>query len=82
MRQLCIVAVGMSPELPDSRGFLPFNERANLQRLLEWIQFGRLRPAELVSGSFPGTQLGKAYESLLRREGDPLTYLLEWSSAQ
>ncbi len=82
MRQLCIIAVGMSPELPDSRGFLPFNERANLQRLLEWIQSGRLRPADLVSGSFPGTQLGKAYESLLRREGDPLTYLLEWSSAQ
>lgn len=82
MRQLCIMAVGMSPELPDSRGFLPFNERANLQRLLEWIQVGRLRPAELVSRSFPGTQLGEAYECLLRREGNPLTYLLDWRAAQ
>jgi threonine dehydrogenase-like Zn-dependent dehydrogenase len=82
MRQLCIMAVGMSPELPDSRGFLPFNERANLHRLLEWIQAGRLRPAGLVSRRFPGTQLGEAYECLLRREGNPLTYLLDWRAAQ
>lgn len=82
MRQLRIMAVGMAPELPDSRGFLPFNERANLQRLLEWIQAGRLRPAELVSGRFQGTQLGEAYECLMRREGNPLTYLLDWNAAQ
>ena len=82
MRQLCIMAVGMSPELPDSRGFLPFNERANLQGLLGWIQTGRLRPAELISRSFPSTQLGEAYESLLRREGNPLTFLLDWSDSQ
>ncbi|WP_319245043.1 zinc-binding alcohol dehydrogenase [uncultured Propionivibrio sp.] len=82
MRQLCITAVGMSPELPDSRGFLPFNERANLKRLLDWIEAGRLLPAELVSGRFPGSQLASAYESLLRREGSPLTYLLDWSAGQ
>lgn len=81
MRQLRILAVGMSPERPDSRGFLPFNERSNLARLLEWIRAGRLRPAELVSGRFPGTQLGEAYESLLRREGNPITYLLDWNAA-
>jgi NADPH:quinone reductase-like Zn-dependent oxidoreductase len=82
MRQLRIMAVGMAPELPDSRGFLPFNERANLQRLLEWIHAGRLCPAELVSGRFPGTQLGEAYAHLMRREGNPLTYLLDWNAEQ
>lgn len=82
MRQLRIMAVGMSPELPDSRGFLPFNERANLQRLIDWIEAGRLRPAELVSGRFAGSQLADAYESLLRRERNPLTYLLDWSATR
>ncbi len=81
MRQLCIMAVGLSPEQPDSRGFLPFNERANLQRLLEWIKAGQLRPSELVSGRFPSAQLGEAYERLLRREGNPITYLLDWTAA-
>ncbi|MBK7563235.1 MAG: zinc-binding alcohol dehydrogenase [Propionivibrio sp.] len=82
MRQLHVMAVGMAPELPDSRGFLPFNERANLQRLLDWIEAGRLRPAELVSGRFPGLQLGEAYECLIRREGNPLTYRLDWNAGQ
>ncbi len=78
MRQLRILAVGMSPERPDSRGFLPFNERGNLQRLLGWISDGRLHPAELVSGRFPGSRLADAYESLLRRDDITLTYLLDW----
>jgi threonine dehydrogenase-like Zn-dependent dehydrogenase len=79
-RQLSIVAVGASPEAPDSRGFLPFNERGNLRRLVGWMADGRLRPAELISGRFPGSELAIAYDSLLSRKGSPLTYLLDWNA--
>jgi len=79
-RQLRILAVGLSPQRPDSRGFLPFNERDNLARILGWIGGGALKPSLLVSGEMAGSELGEAYEQLVRREGSPLTYLLRWSS--
>ena len=81
-RQLRIMAVGMSPEHPDSRGFLPFNERANLKRLFDWICSGHLRPREIVSGRYYGTSLGDAYEHLLRRGDNQLTFLLDWGVAK
>lgn len=78
-RQLRIIAAGLSPQKADPRGFLAFNnERDNLLRILNWIKKGRLKPAELVSGRFAGLKLADAYESLVRRENSPLTYLLDW----
>jgi threonine dehydrogenase-like Zn-dependent dehydrogenase len=79
-RQLRIIAVGRSPERADGRGFLPFNERENMQRILDWICDGRLKPAMLLSGEIDPGALAEAYEQLLRREGSPLTYLLRWAA--
>lgn len=78
-KQLRIEAVGQSPERPDSRGFARFNERANLCFLVEQIGRGRLRPSALVSGRFPGLQLERAYQNLLARHGNPITYALQWN---
>jgi threonine dehydrogenase-like Zn-dependent dehydrogenase len=77
-RQLRIEAVGHSPERPDGRGFTRFNERDNLAFLLARIADGRLGWQELVSGTYPGADLGRAYEDLLARRGDPVTYVLRW----
>ena len=78
-RQLRIVAVGQSPEQPDPHGFLPFNVRDNMRRILRWMQDGRLRASWLVSGAFPADEIGAAYERLISREGAPLTFLLRWA---
>lgn len=77
-RQLRIVAAGQSPENPDIHGFLPFNLQDNMKRILGWIGEGRLKPGQLISGEFSGEDIADAYEHLLSREGDPLTYLLRW----
>jgi NADPH:quinone reductase-like Zn-dependent oxidoreductase len=77
-RQLRIQAVGMSPERPDSRGYLRFNERDNLLYLLNEIAARRLPADALISGSFPAPQLVQAYEALEHRHASPVTYLLQW----
>lgn len=81
MKQLRIEAVGMSPELPDSRGFCRFNERSNLAFILKAIELGTLHAELLISGRFPGSVAGltDAYESLLARRNSPVTFLLDWS---
>lgn len=81
MKQLRIEAVGWSPEVDDSRGFLRFNERANIAWLAGLIQSGRIDPTLLISGRYPGADIAQAYEDLLARNGSPITYLLDWSQA-
>lgn len=80
MKQLRIEAVGWSPEQDDSRGFLRFNERANIAYLAGLIEGGRLDPSLLISGRYPGAEIARAYEDLLARTGSPVTYLLEWNA--
>ena len=78
-KQLTIRSVGLSPEREDSRGFLRFNERSNLQFLARRIADGTLQPSRLVSGEYPGTRIQEAYERLAARAGSPLTFLLRWN---
>ena len=78
MKQLRIEAVGWSPEVDDSRNFLRFNERANIAWLARMIGAGRLDPALLISGRYPGADVARAYDDLLARAGSPITYLLDW----
>lgn len=80
MKQLRIEAVGWSPEQDDSRGFLRFNERANIAWLAGLIGEGQLDSSLLISGHYPGREIGRAYEDLLARKGSPVTYLLEWNA--
>ncbi len=77
-KQLAIMAVGMAPEKPDARGFLRFNERANIAFLAELIESGRLKPARLVSGTYPAAEIEQAYRDLLQRKDSAITYLLKW----
>jgi len=77
-KQLRIEAVGHSPEKPDARGFLRFNERENLRYLAELIVGGRLNPRLLASGSYPGSDIVRAYRDLLDRKDSAITYLLQW----
>jgi len=77
-KQLRVIAAGHSPLMPEPRGFLPFNLRDNIRRILGWMSSGDLRAASLLSGDFDGLALQEAYESLLRRNNDPVTYALIW----
>lgn len=77
-KQLRIEAVGMSPGQPDARGFLPFNERANLAFLTDAIHRGDIDPAPLISGRMSGFDIKQAYEAIVRRDNDALTFILEW----
>jgi threonine dehydrogenase-like Zn-dependent dehydrogenase len=79
-RQIRIIAAGMSAERPDSRGFLPFNERDNLARILGWIEVGTLLPNSLLSGEFSWRDLEKAYRRLDQRDGSSMTFLLRWAA--
>jgi threonine dehydrogenase-like Zn-dependent dehydrogenase len=78
-KQLRLEAVGMSPERPEPRGFLRFNERDNLDYVTALILGRRLKPASLVSGTYAGNDLALAYEALLARERPAVTYLLRWA---
>lgn len=78
-RQLRIEAVGHSPELPDARGFARFNERDNLAFLLARIGDGRLAWQELLSAEYDGRELARAYDDLLARRDDAITYTLRWN---
>lgn len=77
-KQLRIESVGLSPERSDNRGFARFNERDNLKYLADQIVCGRLNPAMLVSGRYPGAQIEQAYKDLLARKNSPVTYVLQW----
>lgn len=77
-KQLRIEAVGLSPEHPDARGFLRFNERDNLAYLSAELCAGRLDASVLISGELPAEQIERAYERLIERRDSPVTYLLRW----
>lgn len=79
MKQLRIEAVGWSPEHDDSRGFNRFNERANIAYLARAIIAGRLDPAPLLSGRYPGEAIAQAYADLDARRNNALTFLLDWA---
>lgn len=78
-KQLRIESVGLSPELPDSRGYLRFNERDNLRYIVDQIATRRLQPELLISGTYAGADIQRAYDDLLARKNSPITYLLAWN---
>ena len=78
-KQLRIEAVGLSPEKPDDRGFTRYNVKANLAFIVQRIVAGDLDAAALVSGTYPGAEIERAYQDLLARNSSPITYTLRWS---
>lgn len=78
MKQLRIEAVGLSPEIPDLRGFSRFNERANIDFIAGEIIIGNLDPKLLVAGCFHYREIEKAYYSLKSGNASAATFLLNW----
>jgi threonine dehydrogenase-like Zn-dependent dehydrogenase len=79
MKQLRIEAVGWSPEQNDSRGFLRFNERANLEWIARQIAGGRIDPSLIISDRYAGEDVAQAYADLAARKDSPVTFLLDWN---
>lgn len=79
MKQLRIEAVGFSPDLPDTRGFNRFNERANLGYIVKLIDTGRLKPSMLCQESINCLMIEDAYRKLLENRSASLTYVLKWN---
>ena len=63
-RQLRILAAGMCAEVPDTRGFAPYNERSNISKILKWFSNKRLDPNLITSTSRPFTDLPYLYDEL------------------
>ncbi len=80
MKQLRIEAVGWSPLENDPRGFARFNQRDNIGFLADAIQSGRIDPAPILSGRYPGPDIAQAYADLDARKDDAITYLLDWNA--
>lgn len=80
MKQLRIEAVGWSPLENDARGFARFNLRDNIGFLAGAIQTGRIDPALILSGRYPGSEIAQAYTDLDMRKDDAVTYLLDWNA--
>jgi len=80
MKQLRIEAVGWSPLENDTRGFARFNLRDNIGFLARAIEDGRLDPAPILSGRYPGEDIALAYTDLAARKDDAVTYLLDWNA--
>ncbi len=78
MKQLRIEAVGMSAETADSRGFLRFNERANLAFILDLLATGRLDPSGFTRHVAAAPELAAIYDRLMARVDGQLTCLLSW----
>lgn len=78
-KQLRIEAVGLSPLENDPRGFNRFNLRDNLGFIAGSIAAGALDAGAMISGTYPASQIERAYEDLKARKQDAITYLLDWS---
>ena len=77
-KQLKLQAVGHAPEDNDSRQFLKFNEKDNLNFILEEIGKKNIDPSLIISGEMHWNELDNAYKKLSTREGSPLTFILNW----
>jgi len=78
-KQLQLQAVGHAPEDNDSRQFLKFNEKDNLKFILDEINKKNINPNLIISGEKSWSELNDAYKALLKRDGSPLTFILNWN---
>ena len=77
-KQLTLQAVGHAPERNDSREFLKFNEKDNLNFILNEIDKKNIDPSHIITDEIPWSDLDDAYKKLLTRDESPLTYVLNW----
>jgi len=79
-KQLTLMGVGqLLDEVPGSRSPSP-RLRANMNYLVDLISAGRLPVKEMAGHVRPARDLRQAYEDLLARREDVLTYVLQWAA--
>lgn len=77
-KQLRIEAIGESPEQADSRGFLRFNERANLAFIIDCIRRGQIDTTHIATDTFNHCEIETAYARVSRHETSTATALIDW----
>ena len=82
VKQLKIIASGTSPKEMDERGFCFFNEKDNIERIINWINEDTIDISVIKTIIKPANELGKLYESLASSQRDVNTYLLHWDSIE
>jgi D-arabinose 1-dehydrogenase-like Zn-dependent alcohol dehydrogenase len=77
-KQLRIESVGESPQQNDSRGFLRFNEIANLSFIIDCIDSATIDTFQIASHRFHYSEIGLAYNALSQRTLTNSTAWIEW----
>jgi threonine dehydrogenase-like Zn-dependent dehydrogenase len=77
-KQLRIEAIGLSAERNDGRGFLRYNERDNLEYIINQITKGNIDTKLIAPISMNYVEIEQAYGILDSPYGHPPTILLNW----
>ncbi len=77
-KQLKLINVGLPPEKNDSRGYTRFNQRDNMQFIVNAIRGEQICPKNLISGVYPFKELSQCYDALIERSTSPITFMLKW----
>jgi len=81
-KQLTIRAVGMAPTSDVPASEIRFTDKRNMSYLIERIAAGILPAEELISAEYDADRLKDAYDDLVERRKNPITYLLRWPAAE
>ena len=78
LKQLTYKALGMLPEINDSRGFLKFNERDNLKYVLGLMKRKIISHKIFLPKIYSYKDISKCYEELDLRTHHARTHLIKW----
>ena len=82
VKQLKIIASGTSPKEMDGRGFNFFNEKDNIERIINWIKNGTIDTSIIKTNTKPANELENSYKELASSKRDVNTYLLDWTCVE
>lgn len=78
IKQLSIISLGLSPTKNDERSFLRYNEKSNIEFILNEIKAKKIIPGNLVNKVLSANSIEKAYKSIISRKSNATTYVLKW----
>ena len=82
VKQLRIIASGISPKEMDDRGFCFFNERDNIERIINWINNDTIDISIIKTITEPANELENLYKLLASSKRNVNTCLLDWNSSK
>ena len=77
-KQLKFISLGNCPENVDSRNFLRFNEKSNINFLLKLFENKILKHEYIVTKQFDSDDILEAYNYLNNKKNSPITCLIKW----